>query len=70
MSKKKYKHLSEVDRLRIYEMLCEGFSLQKIAMCVGYRKSTIYRDLFRNSTKLGYSPDFASQQYFLRRRYS
>lgn len=38
-------------------------------MCIGYHKSTLYRELSRNCTKLGYRPDFASQQYLLRRRY-
>ncbi len=69
MSVRKYRHLSERERLKIYELLFEGYSLQGIATHIGYHKSTIYRELSRNSTKLGYRPDFACQQYFLRRRY-
>lgn len=69
MKVRKYKHLSEQERLKIYELLFEGCSLQGISTRIGYHKSTIYRELSRNSTKLGYRPDFASQQYLLRRRY-
>lgn len=52
-----------------YELLFEGYSLQRIGESIGCHKSTIYRELSQNSTKLGYRPDFASQQYLLRRRY-
>lgn len=69
MTARRYKHLRETDRLKIYELLFEGCSLQGIADRIGFHKSTIYRELSRNSTKLGYRPDFASQQYLLRRGY-
>ena len=69
MAVRKYKHLKEEDRLKIYEILFEGYSLQGIVERIGYHKSTIYRELSRNSTRIGYRPDFASPQYLLRRRY-
>ena len=69
MTVRKYKHLKEDDRLKIYELLFEGCSLQTIAERIGYHKSTIYRELSCNSTRIGYRPDFASQHYLLRRRY-
>lgn len=67
-SMKVYHHLKEKDRLRIYELLLEGHSIQAIAKGLGFHKSTLYRELNRNSSKLGYRPDFASHQYFMRRR--
>ena len=63
-----YKHIKETDRLRIYDLLLEGESLQKISQEIGFHKATIYRELNRNSSKFGYRPDFASQQYIMRRR--
>ena len=69
MSRSKYHHLKSEDRLKLYSLLLEGLALQAIADELGFHKSTIYRELARNSTKLGYRPDIASQQYVLRRRY-
>ena len=47
---------------QIYRLLIEGLSLQEIAIKVGLHKSTPYRELERYSPKLGYRPDFSSQQ--------
>lgn len=69
MNKKVYRHLTSSDRLKIYELLFEGLCIEKIADEVGFHKSSVYRELSRNSCKVGYRPDFASQQYLLRRRY-
>lgn len=69
MSQKKYRHINEAERLKIYKLLFEGHSLQTIANHLGRHKSTIYREFSRNSTKVVYRPDFASQQYLLRRLY-
>ena len=60
MTVRKYKHLKEDDRLKIYELLFEGCSLQTIAERIGYHKSTIYRELSCNSTRIGYCLDFAA----------
>jgi IS30 family transposase len=66
---KKYCHLQPKDRLKIYELLFEGESIPAIAHAIGYHKSTLYRELERNSSKVGYRPDFASQAYVVRRQY-
>ena len=64
-----YKHFCSEERLRLYSLLLEGLSIEEIANQLGFHRSTIYRELHRNSSKLGYRPDIASQQYLLRRRY-
>jgi IS30 family transposase len=61
---KNYKHIKETDRLKIYEHILEGESIVEISK----HRATIYRELNRNSSKFGYRPDFASQQYLMRRR--
>lgn len=65
---KKYGHLKEQDRLTIYGLILEGESIAGIAERVNVHKSTIYRELNRNASKIGYRPDFAAQQYLMRRR--
>lgn len=65
---KNYKHIKETNRLRIYALILEGQSIERISQEVGVHRSTIYRELNRNSSKFGYRPDFASQQYLMRRR--
>lgn len=65
---KNYKHIKETNRLRIYALILEGQSIERISQEIGVHRSTIYRELNRNSSKFGYRPDFASQQYLMRRR--
>ena len=50
--KKQYKHLQVSDRKSIYLLLCQGFSIQEIAVQLGCHKTTIYRELHRNSDSL------------------
>lgn len=69
MTIKSYTHFSPEDRLKLYGLLLEGLSIQEIADALGYHKASVYRELSRNSSKLGYRPDIASQQYISRRRY-
>lgn len=64
---KGFKHLSVESRIELYERLAKGESIIEIANKLGYHKSTIYRELERNSSKYGYRPDCASQLYLLRR---
>jgi len=66
--KKYYKHLSQADRILIYEYLYQGYSIHDIANIIGYHKTTIYRELHRNSGQLGYKPNRAEQQYQLRKQ--
>jgi IS30 family transposase len=69
MTIKSYKHFSPSDRLKLYSFLLEGLSIQEIADALGYHKASVYRELSRNSSKLGYRPEIAGQQYIGRRRY-
>src|SRR3990167_6123466 len=66
---KKYSHIQPKDRLKIYELLFKGHPIPGIANELGYHKATIYRELQRNSSKIGYRPDIASQAYIVRRQY-
>lgn len=60
--------LSIQKMIRIYELLFQGFAMADIAVQIGYHRSTIYRELERNSCQQGYRPDIASQHYLARRR--
>ncbi|MGV8949002.1 MAG: helix-turn-helix domain-containing protein [Candidatus Paracaedibacter sp.] len=40
---KNYKHIKETNRLRIYSLILEGQSIEKISQEVGVDRSTIYR---------------------------
>lgn len=57
--KKHYRHLSHEDRIIIYEYLYQAYSIQEIALVIGYHKTTIYRELHRNSSEIGYRPNKA-----------
>lgn len=65
---KHYRHITTEDRLKIYEMLFEGEAIGFIAEELGFHRSSLYRELNRNSSTQGYRPDWASQQYQLRRQ--
>jgi len=67
---KKYKHINVEERIRLYKLLSSGNSIQKIANQLQFHKSTIYRELARNSSIYGYRPDTASQKYYYRRKTS
>lgn len=67
--KKHYHHLSHEDRIIIYEYLYQGYSIQEIAIVTGYHKTTIYRELHRNSGETGYKPNKAEHSYQLRKQY-
>lgn len=51
---KKYTQLKELERVRIYEGLRQGLSLNEIALSIGRNKSTVSRELKRNSDHIGY----------------
>lgn len=65
---KPYFYIQPKTRLEIYELLFQGMAIADIANRVGYHRSTIYRELQRNSGSQGYRPDWPSQQYLARRR--
>src|ERR1700722_3185244 len=64
---RQYRHLTGQDRIKLYEYLFAGEAIDKIANYLGFHKSTIYRELERNSSRHGYRPDWASQQYLSRK---
>jgi len=66
---KKYKQLTYKERYQIYALLKEGLNLTQIANNIGYHKSTISREISRNSKKSTiYHPDSASIKTFTRHR--
>jgi IS30 family transposase len=66
--KRQYHHLTPEDRLKLYELLLDRCSVREMADRLGYHISTLYRELARHSTKIGYRPDIANQKSTLRRR--
>ena len=61
-----YKHLNIVERERILIYLTQGLSLCQIAKLLGRNKSTISRELARNSDD--YLPSKAQARYRRRRK--
>jgi IS30 family transposase len=51
-----YKHLSQTERYQIYALMNAGQTLQTIAQILGRHKSTISREVLRNSGLRGYRP--------------
>lgn len=62
-----YRHLTVQDRITLYELLFAGQAIEEIAAQIGCHRATIYRELGRNSSRYGYRPDWASQQYLARK---
>ena len=51
-----YTHLSQTERYQIYALLKAGHSLSEIATILGRHRSTIYREISRNSGLKSYRP--------------
>ncbi len=49
-----YTQLKETDRVKIYKGRVQGLSIDAIAQEIGRHKSTVYRELQRNSDRIGY----------------
>ena len=65
----KYKQLTHKERYQIYALLKEGLNCSEIARNIGYHKSTISREIKRNSqSKTTYHPDNASVETFVRHK--
>lgn len=63
-----YKHLTLVDREKLLFFVGQGIEIAGIAQLLGRSRSTIYRELKRNSDcKAGYLPITAQKQYKKRR---
>lgn len=63
-----FKQLTHEDRVAILTLLRAGFSKQRIAKELGFHRSTIYRELARNSSRLGYFPFIAECSRIKERR--
>jgi len=67
---KKYKQLTHKERYQIYALIKEGLNYTQIANNIGYNKSTISREIKRNSeNKNRYNPDTASIEAFVRHKH-
>jgi len=66
-----YKHLTLIEREKLLFFVGQGFGVSEIAKCLGRSRSTIYRELKRNSSrKTGYIPINAQKRYEKRRKQS
>lgn len=63
-----YKHLTPSEREKIYLLHPQNYSLSFIANSIGRNKSTVSRELTRNSNKDRYSPSAAQAAYARRRK--
>lgn len=70
--KRKFRHMSMTDRIRMEEKLKAGKSVKKIAEELGFHFTTIYTELKRGTyehlnmdytTEIRYSPDIAHERY-------
>lgn len=72
--KKNYHHLTDQDRIFLRIMLEKHYSKEKIAKILGVDRSTIYREIKRNSCshwhskKKFYWNDNAQRKYLARRK--
>ena len=57
---KKYRHFTLSERERLYGLAQQGVPKKEIASQLGCHRSTVYRELARNHTSLGYLPDRAN----------
>jgi transposase, IS30 family len=65
---KEYTHFTEEDRENLYIWKQKGVAVKEIAMRLGKHKSSVYKELSRNSNrKIGYLPDRAHEQTLKRR---
>jgi transposase, IS30 family len=65
---KKYKHLTQVERTLISHYHDNGISIGEMGRRLGRNKSTIWREIRRNSNKDAYRPDTARRRYLSRRK--
>ena len=60
--KKQYTHLTDEERIELYALRKADFSMKSISIHMGRSRSTLYRELQRNSGKRGYRPKQAQAQ--------
>lgn len=56
-----YRQLNSQDRFKIYYLLLDGFCQSEIARQLNFHRSTISREIKRNSNKHGYTPGLADK---------
>ena len=64
----KYRRMTLAVRCQIDSLLQVGFSVSEVSKKVGYHKSSIYRELRRNSVKDRYCPGKATKLYLMRQQ--
>ena len=64
-----YKQLSEEKRLQIWAMRKEGKSQSEIASLLSVHRSTVSRELARNSGPYGYDPQLAQRMAIYRKKF-
>lgn len=62
-----YNHFTDEEREELYMLVTQGCSKSDIALMLGKHRSTIYKELARNSNAGRYSPTKAAEFYKLRR---
>ena len=65
---KQYEHFTVNERERLYELLNMGISKSEIANILGKHRASIYREISRNVSNVGYLPDRATNYYMDRRK--
>lgn len=65
---KNFTQITSEHRVAIAHLLKAGLSKDKIAKQLGYHRSTVFREIARNKTKLGYLPFFAELKISKRRK--
>ena len=64
MENKKYIHISQEQRYQISALLKAGFKISFIAEQLNLHRSTLYRELKRNSRPRGSYDAYFANQYF------
>ena len=63
-----YKHFTLLERESLQVLLAKGISIEDIAKELGKAKSSIYREIKRNTDNNGYRPAIAELKYHTRRQ--
>ena len=63
-----YKHFTLLERESLQVLLAKGISIEDIAKEIGKNRSSIYREIKRNSDNTGYRPAIAELKYYARRQ--
>ena len=66
--RKQYEHFTVNERERLYELLNMGISKSDIANILGKHRASVYREISRNVSNVGYLPDRATNYYMDRRK--